>query len=63
MYESWDTAFVAWCFAVVLLARALAVFPVSLIVNYWRRSRISFKMQFVMWWVRLLCALEGEGGG
>ena len=38
------------CFqALILIGRAVNIFPLSLIANYFREHKITRKQQFIMW--------------
>lgn len=50
-------AFVIWSIALVLIGRAFNIFPLSLIMNYFREHRISRKNQFIMWFSGLRGAI------
>ncbi|XP_041375472.1 sodium/hydrogen exchanger 8-like [Gigantopelta aegis] len=42
-------AFVIWSIVLILVGRALNIFPLSFLVNFFREHKITRKMQFIMW--------------
>jgi sodium/hydrogen exchanger 8 len=56
----WDLPFIAAAFPVLLISRALNIFPISFLANCCRppEERISIRMQVVMWWSGLRGAVS-----
>ncbi|XP_072169554.1 sodium/hydrogen exchanger 8-like [Diadema setosum] len=52
-----ETALVLWSIVLILLGRALNIFPLSFLCNKFREHKITFKMQFVMWFSGLRGAI------
>ena len=48
-------SFLIWTIILILIGRAVNIFPISWFLNNFRETRITRKMQFVMWfrWVLL----------
>ncbi|KAI0214453.1 Sodium/hydrogen exchanger 8 [Lamellibrachia satsuma] len=42
-------ALVLWSIALILIARAFNIYPLSFAANYFREHKITKKMQFIMW--------------
>ena len=42
-------AFVIWSIALILIGRAVNIFPLAFLVNYFREHKITRRMQFIMW--------------
>lgn len=40
-----------------LMSRAANIYPLSLLVNYFRKSKINMRMQFIMWFSGLRGAI------
>ncbi|XP_064598880.1 sodium/hydrogen exchanger 8-like [Liolophura sinensis] len=49
--------FVIWSIALCLIGRAVNIFPLSFILNYFREHKITRKMQFIMWFSGLRGAI------
>eukprot|EP00794_Sanderia_malayensis_P018860 gene18860-20760_t len=52
-----ELAFVIWSIVMILIGRALNIFPLSFILNFFRETKISKKNQFVMWFSGLRGAI------
>ncbi|CBY24280.1 unnamed protein product [Oikopleura dioica] len=52
-----EPAFLIWTIILILLGRALNIYPLSWFINHFRETRISRKMQFVMWFSGLRGAI------
>lgn len=50
-------ALVIWAIALILIGRAVNIFPLSLIANYFREHKITRKQQFIMWFSGLRGAI------
>lgn len=50
-------SFLIWTIILILLGRALNIYPISWFLNHFRETRISRKMQFVMWFSGLRGAI------
>ncbi|OWF54577.1 sodium/hydrogen exchanger 8-like [Mizuhopecten yessoensis] len=50
-------AFVIWSIVLILFGRALNIFPLSFLLNYFREHKITRKMQFIMWFSGLRGAI------
>uniref|UniRef100_A0A4W3IR82 Sodium/hydrogen exchanger n=1 Tax=Callorhinchus milii TaxID=7868 RepID=A0A4W3IR82_CALMI len=55
--HKFEISFVIWCIVLVLLARALNIFPLSYFLNFFRDHKITPKMMFVMWFSGLRGAI------
>ncbi|CAH2303281.1 Sodium hydrogen exchanger 8 [Pelobates cultripes] len=47
--HKFEISFVIWCIVLVLLARAVNIFPLSYLLNFFRDHKINPKMMFIMW--------------
>ncbi|XP_018431323.1 PREDICTED: sodium/hydrogen exchanger 8-like [Nanorana parkeri] len=47
--HKFEASFVIWCIVLVLLGRAVNIFPLSYLLNFFRDHKINPKMMFVMW--------------
>ncbi|XP_071959246.1 sodium/hydrogen exchanger 8-like [Antedon mediterranea] len=52
-----EAALVIWSIFLCLIARALNIFPLSFLVNFFREHKINHKMQFIMWFSGLRGAI------
>jgi sodium/hydrogen exchanger 8 len=52
-----DASFLIWTIILILLGRALNIYPLCWFINHFRETRISRKMQFVMWFSGLRGAI------
>ncbi|XP_064639883.1 sodium/hydrogen exchanger 8-like isoform X2 [Lineus longissimus] len=50
-------SFVLWSIALCLIGRAMNIFPLSFILNYFREHKITRRMQFIMWFSGLRGAI------
>lgn len=50
-------ALVIWAIALILIGRAINIFPLSFISNYFREHKITKKQQFIMWFSGLRGAI------
>ena len=50
-------SFLIWTIILILMGRALNIYPLSWFLNHFRETRISRKMQFVMWFSGLRGAI------
>ncbi|XP_033754678.1 sodium/hydrogen exchanger 8-like [Pecten maximus] len=50
-------AFVIWSIVLILIGRALNIFPLSFLLNYFREHKITRRMQFIMWFSGLRGAI------
>ncbi|XP_060080280.1 sodium/hydrogen exchanger 8-like [Ylistrum balloti] len=50
-------AFIIWSIVLILIGRALNIFPLSFLLNYFREHKITRKMQFIMWFSGLRGAI------
>jgi len=50
-------SFLIWTIILILLGRALNIYPLSYFINHFRDTRITRKMQFVMWFSGLRGAI------
>ncbi|XP_050399408.1 sodium/hydrogen exchanger 8 isoform X2 [Patella vulgata] len=50
-------AFTVWSLALILIGRAINIFPLSYVVNFFREHKITRKMQFIMWFSGLRGAI------
>ncbi|CAL8251467.1 unnamed protein product [Arctogadus glacialis] len=55
--HNFEFSFVIWCIFLVLLGRAVNIFPLSFLLNFFRETKISPKMMFVMWFSGLRGAI------
>uniref|UniRef100_UPI00398EEDDA sodium/hydrogen exchanger 8 isoform X2 n=1 Tax=Pristiophorus japonicus TaxID=55135 RepID=UPI00398EEDDA len=47
--HKFEISFVIWCIVLVLFGRAVNIFPLSYLLNFFRDHKITPKMMFVMW--------------
>ncbi|XP_066442893.1 sodium/hydrogen exchanger 8 isoform X3 [Eleutherodactylus coqui] len=47
--HKFEISFVIWCIVLVLLGRAVNIFPLSYLLNFFRDHKITPKMMFIMW--------------
>ncbi|XP_053706256.1 sodium/hydrogen exchanger 8 [Synchiropus splendidus] len=52
-----EISFVLWCIFLVLLGRAVNIFPLSFLLNFFRDHKITPKMMFIMWFSGLRGAI------
>eukprot|EP00795_Rhopilema_esculentum_P001338 gene1338-15736_t len=52
-----ELSFVIWSIILILIGRAVNIFPLSYILNYFRETKISKKNQFIMWYSGLRGAI------
>ncbi|XP_041061551.1 sodium/hydrogen exchanger 8 isoform X1 [Carcharodon carcharias] len=52
-----EISFVIWCIVLVLFGRAVNIFPLSYLLNFFRDHKITPKMMFVMWFSGLRGAI------
>ncbi|KAK3519542.1 hypothetical protein QTP70_035066, partial [Hemibagrus guttatus] len=55
--HKFDFSFVIWCIVLVLLGRAVNIFPLSFLLNFFRDHKITPKMMFIMWFSGLRGAI------
>uniref|UniRef100_A0A8C4ZRT9 Sodium/hydrogen exchanger n=1 Tax=Gadus morhua TaxID=8049 RepID=A0A8C4ZRT9_GADMO len=55
--HNFEFSFVIWCIFLVLLGRAVNIFPLSFLLNFFRETKISPKMMFIMWFSGLRGAI------
>ncbi|XP_053309366.1 sodium/hydrogen exchanger 8 [Spea bombifrons] len=55
--HKFEMSFVIWCIVLVLLARAVNIFPLSYLLNFFRDHKITPKMMFIMWFSGLRGAI------
>ncbi|XP_075957237.1 sodium/hydrogen exchanger 8 [Anarhichas minor] len=55
--HKFELSFVIWCIVLVLLGRAVNIFPLSFLLNFFRDHKITPKMMFVMWFSGLRGAI------
>nr|XP_039256686.1 sodium/hydrogen exchanger 8-like isoform X1 [Styela clava] len=55
--HNFQPAFVIWSIVLLLLARALNIYPLSWILNHFRDTKITKRMQFIMWFSGLRGAI------
>ncbi|XP_071817414.1 sodium/hydrogen exchanger 8-like [Apostichopus japonicus] len=55
--HSFETSLVVWSIILILIGRALNIFPLSFLCNKFRDNKISLKIQFVMWFSGLRGAI------
>ena len=46
---SFEVGLIVWSLILILLGRALNIYPLSFLVNRFRTVKISGRMQFIMW--------------
>ncbi|XP_041096054.1 sodium/hydrogen exchanger 8 isoform X3 [Polyodon spathula] len=55
--HKFEISFVIWCIVLVLLGRAVNIFPLSFLINIFRDHKITPKMMFIMWFSGLRGAI------
>ncbi|XP_028849715.1 sodium/hydrogen exchanger 8 [Denticeps clupeoides] len=55
--HNFELSFVIWCIVLVLLGRAVNIFPLSFLLNFFRDHKITPKMMFIMWFSGLRGAI------
>ncbi|KAI3357638.1 hypothetical protein L3Q82_016051 [Scortum barcoo] len=55
--HNFEFSFVIWCIVLVLLGRAVNIFPLSFLLNFFRDHKITPKMMFIMWFSGLRGAI------
>ncbi|XP_026902506.1 sodium/hydrogen exchanger 8 isoform X3 [Panthera pardus] len=55
--HKFEISFVIWCIVLVLFARAVNIFPLSYLLNFFRDHKITPKMMFIMWFSGLRGAI------
>ncbi|MCJ8741336.1 hypothetical protein PDJAM_G00069500 [Pangasius djambal] len=55
--HKFEFSFVIWCIVLVLLGRAINIFPLSFLLNFFRDHKITPKMMFIMWFSGLRGAI------
>ncbi|XP_072305879.1 sodium/hydrogen exchanger 8 [Eucyclogobius newberryi] len=55
--HKFELSFVIWCIVLVLLGRAINIFPLSFLLNFFRDHKITPKMMFIMWFSGLRGAI------
>ncbi|XP_051517477.1 sodium/hydrogen exchanger 8 [Myxocyprinus asiaticus] len=55
--HKFELSFVIWCIVLVLLGRAVNIFPLSFMLNFFRDHKITPKMMFIMWFSGLRGAI------
>ncbi|XP_043566215.1 sodium/hydrogen exchanger 8 isoform X1 [Chiloscyllium plagiosum] len=55
--HKFEISFVIWCIVLVLFGRAVNIFPLSYLLNFFRDHKITPKMMFVMWFSGLRGAI------
>ncbi|XP_046896159.1 sodium/hydrogen exchanger 8 isoform X2 [Hypomesus transpacificus] len=55
--HKFELSFVVWCIILVLLGRAVNIFPLSFMLNFFRDHKITPKMMFIMWFSGLRGAI------
>lgn len=55
--HKFEISFVIWCIVLVLLGRAINIFPLSFLLNFFRDHKINLKMMFIMWFSGLRGAI------
>ncbi|CAL8325526.1 unnamed protein product [Merluccius merluccius] len=55
--HNFEFSFVIWCIFLVLLGRAVNIFPLSFLLNFFRDHKITPKMMFIMWFSGLRGAI------
>jgi sodium/hydrogen exchanger 8 len=55
--HKFEISFVIWCIVLVLFGRAVNIFPLSYLLNFFRDHRITPKMAFIMWFSGLRGAI------
>jgi len=55
--HNFQPAFVIWSIILLLLGRGLNIYPLSWILNHFRETKITKRMQFIMWFSGLRGAI------
>ncbi|XP_036177974.1 sodium/hydrogen exchanger 8 isoform X2 [Myotis myotis] len=55
--HKFEISFVVWCIVLVLFGRAVNIFPLSYLLNFFRDHKITPKMMFIMWFSGLRGAI------
>ncbi|XP_073462865.1 sodium/hydrogen exchanger 8 [Aquarana catesbeiana] len=55
--HKFEISFVIWCLVLVLLGRAVNIFPLSFLLNFFRDHKITPKMMCIMWFSGLRGAI------
>ncbi|KAL6119069.1 slc9a8 [Pungitius sinensis] len=55
--HKFELSFVIWCIVLVLLGRAVNIFPLTILLNVFRDHKITPKMMFIMWFSGLRGAI------
>uniref|UniRef100_A0A671WM39 Sodium/hydrogen exchanger 8 n=1 Tax=Sparus aurata TaxID=8175 RepID=A0A671WM39_SPAAU len=55
--HKFELSFVIWCIVLVLLGRAVNIFPLTILLNFFRDHKITPKMMFIMWFSGLRGAI------
>lgn len=55
--HKFELSFVIWCIVLVLLGRAVNIFPLTVLLNVFRDHKITPKMMFIMWFSGLRGAI------
>uniref|UniRef100_A0A8C9XJI1 Sodium/hydrogen exchanger n=1 Tax=Sander lucioperca TaxID=283035 RepID=A0A8C9XJI1_SANLU len=55
--HKFELSFVIWCIVLVLLGRAVNIFPLTFLLNFFRDHKITPKMMFIMWFSGLRGAI------
>ncbi|XP_023389829.1 sodium/hydrogen exchanger 8 isoform X1 [Pteropus vampyrus] len=60
--HKFEISFVIWCIVLVLFGRAVNIFPLSYLLNFFRDHKITPKMMFIMWFSAPLTPLAVHPG-
>lgn len=55
--HKFELSFVIWCIVLILVGRAVNIFPLSFMLNFFRDHKITPKMMFIMWFSGLRGAI------
>ncbi|KAK7128374.1 hypothetical protein R3I94_016826 [Phoxinus phoxinus] len=55
--HKFELSFVIWCIVLILVGRAVNIFPISFMLNFFRDHKITPKMMFIMWFSGLRGAI------
>ncbi|KAG5838365.1 sodium/hydrogen exchanger 8 [Anguilla anguilla] len=55
--HKFELSFVIWCIVLVLVGRAVNIFPLSFLLNFFRDHKITPKMMFILWFSGLRGAI------
>ncbi|CAM9794167.1 unnamed protein product [Lampetra planeri] len=55
--HKFEISFVIWCIVLILVGRAINIYPLSFLLNFFRDHKITPKMQFIMWFSGLRGAI------